>query len=47
MTDEEAKELYEGLVKEFGDKLPNPEHQPLSFAYYVKIYRFLTEPVKV
>lgn len=47
MTDEEAKDLYDGLVKEFGDQLPNPEHNPQSFAYCVKLYRFLTEPVKV
>ena len=46
MTDEEAKTLYDGLVKEFGDKLPNPDHNPQSFAYYVKMYEFFNEREK-
>lgn len=46
MTDEEAKVLYDGLVKEFGDQLPNPDHSPQSFAYYVKMYEFFTKEEK-
>lgn len=26
------------LVEMFGDKLPDPIHEPIRFAYYVKLY---------
>ena len=41
MTDAEALKLYEELVKEFGDKLPNFEHYPKTFAYFVKLYKHI------
>jgi hypothetical protein len=25
----------------FGDRIPNPEHYPRGFAYYVKLYKHL------
>lgn len=39
MTDREVEEFYDKLVKEYGDKLPNPEHYPRVFRYYVELYR--------
>lgn len=38
MTSEELQNIYSELVKEYGDKLPNPEHCPKTFAYYVKLF---------
>jgi hypothetical protein len=40
MTDKEAIDLYNNLIKEFGS-VPNPIHQPKAFAYFVNFYRFL------
>jgi hypothetical protein len=39
MTDEEVIKMYDDMVKHFGS-LPNPEHEPLRFAYYVRIYKY-------
>lgn len=41
ITDEQAEQLLEELQKEFGDKLPNPEHFPNSFLFYVKMHNYL------
>jgi hypothetical protein len=38
MTDEEIEKILEEMKKMFGDELPNFEHYPRSFAYYVKLY---------
>ena len=40
MTDEEALKFYEVLVEEYGDRLPNFEHCPHEFAYYVRLYKY-------
>jgi len=42
MTDQDAIDIYNRMVKEFG-KMPSPIHEPMSFKYYVKLYRYLTE----
>jgi len=41
MTDQEVLEFYDKLVEEYGDKLPNPEHYPNTFKYYVRLYRYV------
>jgi len=41
MSDEEIIKLYDDMVEEFGDKLPNPEHYPNVFLYYLKLYRYM------
>jgi hypothetical protein len=48
MTDEQAQEILNKMVEEFGDKLPNPEHYPRAFAYYVRLFRYkpLVQPAK-
>lgn len=40
MTDQELIQLYEEMKQVFGDKLPNPEHHPLVFAYYLRLYLY-------
>lgn len=38
MTEEDVRKIYQGMVEMFGDKLPNPEHYPRTFEYYLKLY---------
>lgn len=40
MTDEEVLRIYENMVHIYGDKLPNPEHEPMVFSYFVKLYKY-------
>ena len=40
MSDEQALELYEKMKSHFGDKLPDPEHEPMQFSYFVKLYKY-------
>jgi hypothetical protein len=42
MTEDEIRLALESMEKEFG-KLPNPEHEPRRFAYYVKLWRYAHE----
>lgn len=37
MDDKEIQEFLEM----YGNKLPNPEHCPKEFAYYVKLYKHI------
>ena len=39
MTDTEILRHYNRMVEIYGT-LPDPETQPLQFAYYVKLYRY-------
>lgn len=43
MTNEEILEFYNKMVEFYGRDLPDPEHQPLQFAYLVKMYKYYTE----
>lgn len=43
VTDEEAIQFYEELVKYYGDKLANYEHYPYQFANQVRLYRYYKE----
>lgn len=40
MTDQELLEHYNKLVEQYGDTLPNPEHEPIQFAHIVKLYKY-------
>ena len=40
MTDQEALDMYEEIKKVYGDALPHPDHHPIMFAYYVKLYKY-------
>lgn len=38
MTDQEVLEHYNRMVEIYG-KLPDPDHCPKQFEYYVKLYK--------
>lgn len=38
MTDAEIEQAVNEMIEMYGDALPNPEHEPRRFAYYVKLY---------
>jgi len=40
MTDEEVLKLYDEMVEMYGHKLPNPDHCPNEFQYYVKLFLY-------
>lgn len=42
MTDEEVTIVVEEMEKMLG-ALPSPEHEPIRFAHYVKLYKFYIE----
>ena len=41
MTDQEIQKAYDEMVEMWGDKLPNYEHEPIRFAYYVRLYKYV------
>ena len=41
MTDQEIQKAYDKMVEMWGDKLPNYEHEPIRFAFYVRMYKYL------
>lgn len=43
MTDDEVLKTYGMMQEIFGDDLPNFEHHPRQFEYYVKLYRYYHE----
>jgi hypothetical protein len=43
MTNEEIEIAYNEMVEMWGDKLPNPEQEPIRFAYYVRMYKYYKE----
>jgi hypothetical protein len=43
MTNQEILEFYNKMVEFYGPALPNPEHQPIQFAYLVKLFKYHTE----
>jgi len=46
MNEEHIIRLYEEMVEEFGDKLPNLEQEPLRFAYYVRLFKYIKSKPK-
>jgi hypothetical protein len=42
MTDEEVVTYYNDMVDYFGS-LPNFEHEPIRFAYYVRLFKYMKE----
>jgi hypothetical protein len=40
MTDDEVLKLYNEMVEYYGDALPNFEHEPIRFAYYVRNFNY-------
>ena len=44
MEKEELEKIHQEMVDIFGDHLPNPEQEPIRFAYYVKLYKYYYRP---
>lgn len=40
MTEQQYQMAYEAMATEFGEHLPSYEHQPIEFAYYVKMFKY-------
>lgn len=40
MTEGEMLSIYQELVDAYGDRLPNFEHQPIEFAYLLKLHLY-------
>jgi hypothetical protein len=38
MTEEQLEKIMNGLIRIYGDTLPNPDHQPILFSYLLKLY---------
>ena len=36
-----VEEQIEEFLRMYGDRLPNPEHCPREFEYYVKLYKYV------
>jgi hypothetical protein len=39
LNNEEALKLYEKMSEIYGEHLPHPIHEPIRFAYYVRIFK--------
>lgn len=46
MTDEQALALYAAMEEEFGDMLPNIDHHPIQFSYYIKLFKLIQKNVQ-
>lgn len=46
MTETEVQEKYNRMVGIFGTNLPDPEQEPIRFAYYVKLFKYYFEPTQ-
>jgi len=40
MTEKEMLDIYEQMKQRWGDRLPDPEHSPMQFAYFVKLFMY-------
>jgi hypothetical protein len=40
MTEEQILNVYQELVRIYGDTLPNFEHEPIQFAYLLKLHLY-------
>lgn len=40
MSNEEVLQHYERLVEIHGKDLPNPDHEPMRFQHFVKMYKY-------
>ena len=38
-----TEDQLQKMVEVFGDKLPDPEHNPIQFAFYIKLFKKLEE----
>jgi hypothetical protein len=40
MTEQEIESAYDEMLELWGEKLPNHEHEPIRFAFYVKMWKY-------
>ena len=40
MSDLNLEEIGKALEEMYGDSLPNPEQQPMQFAYIIKLFMY-------
>jgi hypothetical protein len=40
MSTEELQKIYKEMEEIFGEHLPNPEQEPIRFAYYARLYKY-------
>jgi hypothetical protein len=40
MNDSEVLEIYNSMVEQYGDRLPDLEHYPIQFKYYYKLFKW-------
>lgn len=40
MTQSQIEQIIEEMFDYFGGTLPDPEHHPRIFAYYVKLFKY-------
>lgn len=43
LTEQEILDTYKEMQERYGDDLPNFEHEPRRFAYYVKLFNYTKE----
>lgn len=41
MSEKEILEFYNDMCEHYGDSMPNPEHEPRRFAFYVKLFKYI------
>lgn len=39
MTDQQVIDLYNEMVAHFNGNVPDIDHEPIRFAYYVKLFK--------
>ena len=40
MTDDQIMKHYEMMLEIYGDEVPHPDHNPILFQFYVKMYKY-------
>lgn len=38
LSQQQLNDIWNGLVEYYGDKLPDMDHHPIQFKYYLKMY---------
>ena len=39
-------ELHDKLIERYGDALPSPIHEPIRYAYYVRLYNYVKDKIQ-
>ena len=41
MSEAELEFHWDNMTRAFGYNMPNPDHEPRRFAYYVRLYKYI------